>query len=197
MPAPYLHIKQAYLPPLTPKELHKATQPMVGPVYENFSEDLHYEIYRRRKLVNSLKWISNYHLVHITREISQIRFQTSNILLKFMFHFTSTYLVPKLLHLRWPGTNLPPDVTEWSRREPAEDFAGDKLSDAMATASAATDSFELDELGAAEGGSNFKDNLKGEKSRWKSIYLFQYSAYLYWSSSTNFCSSSMYLIELR
>lgn len=57
--------------------------------------------------------------------------------------------------------NLLPDVTACKRSDPLEAFAGDKLSDAIAAASATTDSFELqlDELGAEEGGSNFKDNL--------------------------------------
>lgn len=53
-------------------------------------------------------------------------------------------------------------MTAWSLRDPVDAFAGDKFRDAIATASAATDSFELqlEELGPFEGGSSFKDNLQ-------------------------------------
>lgn len=58
--------------------------------------------------------------------------------------------------------NLLLDVAAWSLSEPAEAFAGDRFSEAIAAASAATDSLELqlEELGAADVGSSFNDNLK-------------------------------------
>lgn len=73
-----------------------------------------------------------------------------------------TYFVPKLRHFRCPGINLLPVVTAWRRRDPLEAFAGDRFSDAIAAASAITDSFELqlEELGAGDGGSNFRESLK-------------------------------------
>lgn len=57
--------------------------------------------------------------------------------------------------------NFVPDVTACSLKEPVDDFAGDRFSEATVVTSAATDSLELqlEELGAADGGSNFKDNL--------------------------------------
>lgn len=65
-----------------------------------------------------------------------------------------TYFVPRLRHLRCVGTNLEPAAR---RSEPDDNpLAGDKLSEATASL---TDSFELDELGAGDGGSNFNDNL--------------------------------------
>lgn len=73
-----------------------------------------------------------------------------------------TYFVPKLRHFLWPGMNLLPDVTAYNLREPVDALAGDKFSDAIATGSTVTDSFELqlEELGGGEGGSSFNDNLK-------------------------------------
>lgn len=58
--------------------------------------------------------------------------------------------------------NLLFELAAWSLSEPVEAFAGDKFKDAMAVISGPTDSFELqlEELGAADGGSNFKDNLQ-------------------------------------
>jgi hypothetical protein len=70
-------------------------------------------------------------------------------------------LVPKLLDLRCPGTNLPGAVL--SLRDP-EQRAGERFSDTAdprpATAGSLTDSFELEELGAGDGGSSFRDSLK-------------------------------------
>lgn len=73
-----------------------------------------------------------------------------------------TYFVPKLLHLRWPGTNLLADVIACNLKEPLDALAGDKFNEAKAAASTETDSLELqlEELGADEGGSNLSDNLK-------------------------------------
>lgn len=53
-------------------------------------------------------------------------------------------------------------MTACSLKDPVDALAGDKFSDAMAAASAETDSFELqlDELGAADGGSNFTESLQ-------------------------------------
>lgn len=77
-----------------------------------------------------------------------------------------SYLVPKLLDFRWPGTNLLGAAD--SLREP-EHLAGERFSDtaeprptaaAAAAAGSLTDSLELDELGAGDGGSSFNDNLK-------------------------------------
>lgn len=64
------------------------------------------------------------------------------------------------------------DVTAWSRSEPVEALAGERFSDAIAAISAATDSLELqlDELGAADVGSSFKDNLEINK-RISNFYL--------------------------
>lgn len=43
----------------------------------------------------------------------------------------TTYLVPKLRHLRWAGTNFRPEVAACNRKEPDEALAGDKLSEAI------------------------------------------------------------------
>lgn len=74
-----------------------------------------------------------------------------------------TYFVPRLLDFLWPGTNL---LGAEDRRKEPEHRAGDKFRDtaeprpAVGGTGSLTDSLELDELGAGEGGSNFRDNLK-------------------------------------
>lgn len=77
----------------------------------------------------------------------------------------STYFVPKLRHFRCPGTNLPVALTAACKRsEPAQPgpLAGDKFSEATVAAASVTDSLELEEEGAGEGGSNFNESLKKE-----------------------------------
>lgn len=64
-----------------------------------------------------------------------------------------THLVPRLRHLRCPGTNL---ITGCSLKQA---LAGDRFRDAT-VARSLTDSRELDELGTGDGGSSFKDSLK-------------------------------------
>lgn len=58
--------------------------------------------------------------------------------------------------------NLLPAVTACNLKEPDEALAGDRLSEAIAAASATIDSLELqlEELGGGETGSNLRDSLK-------------------------------------
>lgn len=73
-----------------------------------------------------------------------------------------THLVPKLRHFLWVGTNLAaPAAVAWRRREPDDrPFAGERFSEATEVTVSLTDSFELEELGAGEGGSSFRDSLQ-------------------------------------
>lgn len=64
---------------------------------------------------------------------------------------------------------LPPFKAACSLKEPElkPPFAGDKFSEATVIIVSLTDSFELEELGAGDGGSNFKDNLYKKKKIYK------------------------------
>jgi len=54
-----------------------------------------------------------------------------------------------------------PAAVAWRRREPEDrPLAGERFSEATDATVSLTDSFELEELGAGEGGSNFRDNLQ-------------------------------------
>jgi hypothetical protein len=54
-----------------------------------------------------------------------------------------------------------PVAVAWRRREPEErPLAGERFNDATDATVSLTDSFELEELGAGEGGSSFKDSLR-------------------------------------
>lgn len=91
-----------------------------------------------------------------------------------------TYLVPRLRHLRWPGTNLVPLAM---RMEPMV-LAGDRFKQPSAGVidSTLNDSFELqeDELGPeGEAGSKFNERLfKLQIKLYSHIYLF-HDNYLY------------------
>lgn len=64
------------------------------------------------------------------------------------------------------------DVTACSLSEPVDALAGERFNDAIPAISAATDSLELqlEELGAVDNGSNFKDNLKN--NNWFNIISY-------------------------
>lgn len=71
-------------------------------------------------------------------------------------------MVPKLRHFLWVGTNLAaPAAVAWRRREPEEiPLAGERFNEATDVTVSVTDSFELEELGAGDGGSSFRDSLQ-------------------------------------
>jgi hypothetical protein len=55
-----------------------------------------------------------------------------------------------------------PAAVAWRRREPEDrPLAGERFNEATDATVSLTDSFELEELGAGEGGSSFKDSLRG------------------------------------
>jgi hypothetical protein len=54
-----------------------------------------------------------------------------------------------------------PAAVAWRRREPEErPLAGERLNEATDVTVSVTDSFELEELGAGDGGSSFRDSLQ-------------------------------------
>lgn len=57
-----------------------------------------------------------------------------------------------------------PAAVAWRRREPEErPLAGERFNEATDVTVSVTDSFELEELGAGEGGSSLRDNLQAHE----------------------------------
>lgn len=71
-----------------------------------------------------------------------------------------TYFVPKLRHLRWPGTNLLAAEAACNLKDPAQPRAGDNDSAATPVTTSPTDSLLLLDEATGEFGSSFIDNLK-------------------------------------
>lgn len=79
---------------------------------------------------------------------------------------------PRLRHFLWLGTNLfPLFKAAWSLNDPElmPPFAGERFNEATVSL---TDSFELEELDADDGGSSWRDNLKNEKKSLIKIFDF-------------------------
>lgn len=87
----------------------------------------------------------------------------------------NTHLVPKLRHLRWPGTNLLAADAACNRSDPAHPRAGESDSAATPVTTSPTDSLLLLDDATGEFGSSFIDSLWKKKLFMNVFFLWRRS----------------------